>query len=332
MPPARPDPFAPEADAVIWRYIEDWKFEDLLAPFDEHQEWKPDPPGTVTCYPCYYGNFWFGYPSDLGDDLEGKLPDVNKRPELYLDWAVSFFNLPPDQAAELRKYFRKTDHRRIYKGLENMASLSGASSWSTNEDDPAIWEQFTEGNSVAICSTVGAVRSALANGEHKKPAAQPTACEVRYVDHETYRLPYDGFPGILSLVSSCWSDQSEIRFVAKSAALARLPLKITRRAEFVIGLQPGAAPFTKADFDELFRPPTFEERLAEIYTIFDQAAEAEKARAARGKKGFHLPVRLDGMISKVMVASSSDGDYEQKVRDQLKKVGLGGVPVERSRV
>jgi hypothetical protein len=68
------DPFAPEPDTVIWRYMEDWQFDDLLSPFSEHAELVPEKPGTTTRYCQPPGNLWFAHPSSFGHELEGTLP------------------------------------------------------------------------------------------------------------------------------------------------------------------------------------------------------------------------------------------------------------------
>src|SRR4051812_28068783 len=99
------DPFAPDPDTVIWRFMENLQFDDLLAPFEEQGEWKAAPSLRGPRYTLYPGNLWFAYPSYVGDDLEGKMPDINANTELYLDRAARFLQLSPRDAAAFRERF-----------------------------------------------------------------------------------------------------------------------------------------------------------------------------------------------------------------------------------
>jgi hypothetical protein len=47
MLPYNSDPSVPELDTVIWRYMDDDKFADLLGRFSEQADWAPEKPGTT---------------------------------------------------------------------------------------------------------------------------------------------------------------------------------------------------------------------------------------------------------------------------------------------
>lgn len=326
------DPFAPDSATVIWRFMEECQFDDLLKPFNEQAEWRPPREGATNFYTFVPGNLWLAYSSFVGDDLEGKMPAVNRDPELYLDRAKRFLKLSLAESAAFRERFGTADHSRIRKGFVNMADLCGSSCWTMNgPDDWMMWNFAGDKNGVAIRSTVVHVFEALDTAMHRQLAAEPTACAVGYVDHDTFFLPHDGFRGLLSIVSSCWSDQSEIRFVAKSARLAAIPSKLSKGVVFTSKPHPEAINISEFNPTEFEEPFSSDEIMNFIYGYIDQVSAAINSRKATGKKGFHLPVCLEKLIAEVVVSSSSDDEYVQKVTDQLKAVGVT-VPVIRSSV
>ena len=62
------DPAIPSPDTVIWRYMDDWKFEDLLKTFADQKQWNPPKPGTRSVYYNDPGQLWFGFPGSFGDE------------------------------------------------------------------------------------------------------------------------------------------------------------------------------------------------------------------------------------------------------------------------
>lgn len=309
-----PDPFAPELDTVILRYMDDRKFTDLLGRYTGLADWIPEKPGSKTVCYAEPGNLWFSYPSSLGDPSEGTHTAIGENPQAYVERVIEFMGLDEAVATRFRQRYLTSDNQKICNGIVCMAQLCGVSCWTAAADeDEDMWNLFGGStNGVAIRSTCGQILESLANAHLAQRDSKPAVCAVGYIDHKTYFLPYDGFRGILSLVQSSWSFENEVRFVAKSPALAAIPMKLTKPG-FVEGI-------------------TWQELEAELGCIADDAIAALQRREVSGAKGFHLPVRLNGLMTEVVIQPDSESDYEESVKEQLRKVGLAEVSVRRSSV
>lgn len=96
-----------------------------------------------------------------------------------------------------------------------------------------MWDFVESDNGVAVKTTVGRLQKALAYAPcTAAKKAKPSICAVEYVDHPTYFLEHDGFRNLLSIVRESWSNEQEVRAVAKSAEFLNLPLEIKQEIEF----------------------------------------------------------------------------------------------------
>jgi hypothetical protein len=309
-----PNQNIPPPETVIWRYLDDVKFHDLLVPFAEQAIWNPPKPGDFVTYRQGPGNFWLSHPYSLNDPWEASLPLVSQRPLEYVERTIDFMKLNPTEAEKYRERFFTSPHELIREGIVLLAQLCGVSCWTTAEDDEDMWGMFGgDPNGVAIRSTCLDVYNSLAFAHGKPKGADPRLCEVIYVDHKTHFTPFDGFPGILALVQGQFHTEREIRFLAKSAAYVAIPMKVTPQ-----------------DLDRSSLPSG--EFIAGIHRIVGDARAAVDTRVRSGVKGFHLPVELTTLINEVMIQPESEPEYEKKVRDALALVGLDKIPITRSKL
>ena len=307
------DPAIPSPDTVIWRYMDDWKFEDLLKTFADQKQWNPPKPGTRSVYYNDPGQLWFGFPGSFGDEKEGHYPDVNKDPATYCDRMAQHMGLSDVEANERKLRFLSTDTSTLHDCIFYIAQLCGVSCWHANDSESSqMWKDFVaEKNGVAIRSTCQRVEHALAYA-HNSPArrASPALCAVGYVDYADYWLPADGYSGLLSLVQESYSHESEVRFFAKSVALAAIPSTVTTPMPF----DPSAWPRIR---DEL------KKKLPEFVAEY-----TEKVRSAyiqmrtSGSDGFRLPVSLPDLFSDVVLKPGCSPEYEATVTEQLRQAGL----------
>lgn len=315
------EPEPPQAGSVIWRYMDDWKFEDLLKRVAEHEQWKPTQPGTHTVYFNEPGQLWFGLPGSFGDSKEGSFPDPNEQPETYCDRMSALMGLPEIEAKCRKERFLAADTKTIRSGNFFMAQLCGVSCWHANNCESKImWDDFVLGtNGIAIRSTCQQVECAL--GDACKPPfakASPSVCAVGYVDHDSYFLAADGFRCLLSIVQESWSHESEVRFVAKSPALCAIPLQFKKPISLDLATE------------TLFPADWASEKEQLLSQATEQARQAYEMIHSSGQKGFHLPINLKDFILEVVLKPGSAADYESTVRDQLNRVGCSHVPVRRS--
>jgi hypothetical protein len=223
-----PNQSVPPPETVIWRYLDDTKFRDLLVPFAEQAIWNPPKPGDSVRYCQGSGNFWFSHPYSLNDPLEASLPLVSQRPIEYVERTIDFMKLDAAEAEKYRVRFFSSPHEVIREGIVLLAQLCGVSCWTSAEDDQEMWDMFGgDPNGVAIRSTCLEINKSLAFAHGKPKGADPKLCEVTYVDHKTHFTPFDGFPGILALVQGQFHTEREIRFWAKSAAYVAIPKRVT---------------------------------------------------------------------------------------------------------
>ncbi len=318
---ARSESTAPNPDTVIWRYMDDWKFKVLLETFSEHDQWQPTTGSTRTVHRNDPGQLWFGFPKSFDDSKEGTFPDPNEDPETYCDQATKYMRLSEDAARSLKEQFLKTDSTTLRDTIFFMAQLCGVSCWHANDDESsAMWNDFVGmKNGVAIRSTCKDVEHAMAYA-HNSPAkkASPSVCAVGYVDHADYFLPSDGFRGLLSIIQESFSHENEVRFVAKSAALAAISTKITT-----------PLPLDPANWRavESVWAANKDQYLAEIAA---QARQTYQCISQSKTQGFHLPIALKDLMLEVVLKPGCDCDYESTVRQQLKVVGCDQVQVRRS--
>lgn len=300
------DPFVPNDDTVIWRYIDDRKFADLLKPFDDHDAWKPrasDERAITRNQPP--GRLWFGYPLFFDGSKEASFPDINDDPDRFVEAVLSHGNLDPEAAARFRERYFRTDNKLIREGIHIMAHLCGASCWEANSTDkPSLWS-FVGGDGVAIRSTCGDVQSAMMSAMGRQLSARLTYCAVGYVDHESYYLPQDGYYGLLTIIQRKYGCEREVRFMAKSPEFA------------AINMRPEVDPGEQI---------TFEKKIELQRRVIEEARAVLKVRK-KTKEGFRLPIDLSTLLSEVVVKPGSSPGYEEKVRVRLAEAGCAHVPV-----
>ncbi|WP_152051774.1 hypothetical protein [Tautonia marina] len=346
MTVASTDPKSPEPETVIWRYMNAAKFATLLDPFTAHADWgisapsseKPQPPGQL----------WFGYPWSFKDRFEGKLPARSRQREKYIEKVIKKKGLKKKEAAALRELYLSVSNAHLYDAIEATADLYGASCWQMNENvDPKMWrfsgrhskKQGKDG--VAVRSTVGLVKEALLGAQNLPEASRPDVCQVGYVSHGVYFTLNDGAKGILSLVRSKYKHQREVRFSARSPALAKINFTVSKTVtinmnerlafsseeEAIAYFRKAWGPFTNEG------PEFHRERVEAIMEASVPKAEEIKrvSKDVRSKKvpGFNLPMKLAGAILEVVVSPESAPGYEGKVEQLLEKAGCENVHVVR---
>lgn len=314
------EPFEPTPDTVIWRYMDDVKFEDLLKRFSEHDQWQPPKPNTRTIHFNDPGQLWFGFPWSFDDDLEGTFPDQNKDTATYCDRMSTQMGLSLDEARLRKERFLTADTETLRDGVFFMAQMCGVSCWHANASESAdMWSFVRERNGVAIRSTCQQVEHALAFA-HNSPArrASPSLCAVGYVDHSDYFLPADGYRGLLSIIRESWSYENEVRFVAKSAALAAIPMRITTPLPLDPANWTSGVAAWAADKDRY---------LAEITA---QLRQAHGDLICSKTKGFRLPISLKDLLLEVVLKPGCEPSYQDTVCQLLQQAGYPHVTVSRS--
>jgi hypothetical protein len=309
------DPAPPNPETVIWRYIDHWKFKDLLQRFTEHDHWQTPKPGTRTVYYNDPGQLWFGFPSSFGDFKEGTFPAVNEDPETYCDRMADLLHLSPEEAKDRKDRFLAADTKSIRDCNRDMARLCGVSCWTARDTESrTMWDDFVGSrNGVAIRSTCQNLERALSYASClAMQRATPSICEVAYVDHENYMLQYDGYRGLLSIVQQCHSHEKEVRLVCKSPALAAITIPDRMKISVSDPTDPMMVTAAKI------------QRLNEIASDVSQACRELKA------EGFHLPISLDDLLSEVVLKPGCTADYESTVREQLKQAGCSNTTVRFS--
>lgn len=344
MTVASSDPKSPEANTVIWRYLNAAKFAAMLQPFSDHEAWGIVPPGTDRPQPA--GQLWFGYPWSFKDRFEGKLPAVSRRREKYIEKAIKRKGLKKKEAAALRDLYLSVSNEHLYDAIEATADLYGASCWQMNEViDPKMWKfsgrHSKKGckNGVAIKSTVGLVNAALHSAQNYPVASRPDVCQVGYVSHGVYFTLNDGSKGILSLVRSKYKHQREVRFSARSPSLARINWTVKKSVVFKMNepMEFTSEEEARAHFRKAWGPftndgPEFQrERVEAILEAAKPKAEEIKSlsKQVRCNKvpGFLLPMSLLGTFSQVVVSPESAPEYRVEVQHLLKQAGCEGVQV-----
>ena len=309
------DPVPPNPETVIWRYMEDWKFKDLLQRFTGHDHWQTPKPGTRTVYSNDPGQLWFGFPGSFGDYKEGAFPAVNEDPETYCDRMADLLHHSPEEAKARKSRFLAADTQSIRDCNRDMARLCGVSCWTARDvESRTMWDDFVGNpNGIAIRSTCQHLEQAIRDaGGVAVRSANPSICEVAYVDHDSYLLQYDGYRGLLSIVQRWNSHEKEVRLVCKSAALAAITT-------------PDRMKFSVSDpSDPKMVAAAKKQRLEEIASEVSQACRQPKA------EGFHLPIALSDLLCEVVLKPSCTADYESTVRAQLKQAGCSNTPVRLS--
>jgi hypothetical protein len=315
------EPFVPEPDTVIWRYMDDWKFEDLLKRFSEHSQWNQQKPGTRTIYLNDPGQLWFGFPGSFEDDNEGHYPDANENPSTYCDRMAAYMGLSADDAQRRKDRFLATDTASLRDGAFFMAQMCGVSCWHANPAESVdMWRNFvTKRNGVAVRATCRQVENSLAFALNS-PArrASPSVCAVGYVDHADFFLPYDGCRALLSIVQESYSYENEVRFVAKSAAVAAIPTRIS----VSVPLDPTSWTVANEEWSQ--------KKVDYIQDVANHARQAYAQQRATRAEGFRLPVSLPALLSEVVLKPGCDSDYESTVHQLLQQAGCQHVTVTHS--
>ncbi len=166
MTVASTDPKTPEAETVIWRYMNAAKFAGMLQPFADHKAWRMASPVAERVQPA--GQLWFGYPWSFKDCFEGKLPKLSRQRVKYIEKVIERRKLKKKEAAALRDLYLSVSNKHLYDTIEAAANLYGASCWHMNENvDPEMWRfsgrhsKRAAKNGVAVKSTVALVIAAL---------------------------------------------------------------------------------------------------------------------------------------------------------------------------
>ena len=322
MKPLKAEPSVPEAGTTIWRYMDDWKFEDLLATFAEHDSWN-DNAGKNTRYFNGPGQLWFSFPWTLaeGDGGEGTFPDANADPGTYCDRMAEVMGLSPEEARDRKERFLAADSQALREGIFCMAQLCGVSCWHENADESAeMWDCIANDNGVAVKTTVGRLERAI-GWAHNTPVkqAQPSICAVGYVNHSTFFLESDGFRSLLAIVGESWSYEQEVRSVAKSAGFLKLPLNVKKEIKL-----------SDLSSGQVVTKLSLEEKQSHLEKIATEACNQFAIVRSSEIKGFHLPVTLSDLIMEVVVSPDSASDYAVQVSSLLEKAGIGGVTVSPS--
>ena len=321
----RDEPETADPGAAIWRYMDDWKLQDMLKRFAEHDKWKGDDGDTV--YFNEPGQLWFSYPytfEKAATNKEGQFPGPNTRPGEYCDLKQETDELSDEEACEGKERVLAADTETLRDGISLRAQLCGVSCWHENDaESEKMWKNFTRRkNAVAIRSTVEAVTQSFTHA-HNTPVrnAAPSLCAVGYVNHATFFLEADGFRSLLALIRKRYSYQNEIRFVAKSPELSKIPTKVT-------------VPWHSD-------PEQWSKELQSLSSIDKQKFITETTTQCRDafevlkdskERGFHLPARLDDLIHEVVLKPGCEDGYEELVRKQLSDVGLSDISVSRSQL
>lgn len=344
MTVASTDPKLPEANTVVWRYMNAAKFAGMLQPFADHAAWRMAAPAAEQGQPA--GQLWFGYPWSFKDHFEGKLPQISRQRKRYIEKVIKHKGLKKKEAAALRDLYLSASHEHLYDAIEATADLYGASCWHMNDDiDPKMWRfsgrhsKNAVKNGVAVKSTVELVQKALLTAQNRPAAARPDVCQVGYVSHGVYFTLNDGAKGILSLVRSKYRHQKEVRFSARSPSLANINFTVKKTVTFKMNERIVFASEEEANahFRNALGPftnqgPEFQrERVEAILEAVKLKGEEIKAvsKEVRSKKipGFLLPISLPGTFSQVIVSPESEPEYAAEVEQLLKQAGCGDVHV-----
>lgn len=316
-----PAPHPPDANTAIWRYMDDWKFADLLSTFSENLLWRDDDDKTVRCF-NEPGQLWFSYPWTLAEGAggEGTLPAANADPSIFCDRIATVRGLSEDEARVNKERFLAIDTAPLRAASFYMAQLCGVSCWHDNVDEnPKMWDCNESDNGVAVRTSVGAMEHAL-GWAHNTPAkqAQPSVCAVGYFNHRKDFLEYDGYRCLLAIVGETWDYEQEVRYVAKSHYFRSLPL-IRKQDVDIRDLA-----------EDSYAARSTEELMNHVSVVAEQAKSLYDELRSREEKGFHLPIKLEGLIHEVLVSPESDANYLSEVRSMLDQVGLSEVPVRAS--
>ncbi len=325
MTVSKREPSEPSPDSVIWRYMDDWKFKLLLSRFTEQKLWQPERPGRRTVYFNDPGQVWFAFPStfgDLNETKEGMFPDANEDPEQFCDRMAAHMKLSKEDATAMKGRWLKSRTKSVRDGIFFMAQLCGVSSWNANQNESqSMWRDFVhEQNGVAIRSTCKNVEHALGY-VLASPArrATPALCQVGYVDHSDYFLPYEGHLELLAIVNESYSPENEIRFIAKSPELVNVLSGLDRSL-------PLEALADKAEFKTAYAQ-RIDEYFAELTT---KTRDVYRAMRESDREGFSLPVSLSELLGEVVLKPGCTSDYADAVIRQLNDAGCSNVTVRPS--
>lgn len=307
-------PPEPASDVVIWRYMDDWKFEELLSKFDDHRKWDDNP---KTMYVKRPGQLWFSYPASLMTATtsggEGTFPDSNANSTSFCDRMAKMLDLPDAEAQAKKERFLNDYADILNDGIYSMAQICGASCWrSDSSESSEAWDWFVANDhGVAVKTTVGRLKYGLQTGINWiYQMSLPTPITVEYIDFRKDFLQFDGYRWLLGAVGATWSYENEIRFVSKGPVFSKVRFNVTK---------PG--------LDNILSE---EERKSHLKRIPDDAFAIREKLRKNNNKGFFVPVNLYDLIDQIVLSPESNDSYEKDVKSLLLRAGLNEIDVVRS--
>jgi len=306
------DPRPLQSHEVIWKYMDDWKFSKMLEAYSNHDQWI-NGDGRKTQY-RKTGRLWFSYPHSFGEALEGTFPAINNDPEKLCNHVIENRGLEGDEADEFKRTFLSAETQTLRKGIDHMAQISGVSCWHINDQESALmWGKFTYNkNAIALKTTVGELNNAIRQNYSGIPFRDINclSCEVGYIDYEKYFLEYDGYYGLLSIVSKEHSDEKEARFIIDSFRGREV------RKSMRIPVSP----------EELMDVEKIEERKKQHRRNVSELAQKKYQEMKNSDEdGFYFPLNLQDMKFEIIFKANCDSDYIDQVNGRMKSLGLGGV-------
>ena len=282
------EPQIPTSDQIVWRYMEDWKFANLLSPLSgRHQP----------------GQMWFSYPYSFDDDDEGTLPTPNTVPEEYCDRMAELLGLNDEEAEAHKVRFLNADTQTVRDCITALAGLCGVSCWHDNSDiNSGMWEFLNGQPGVAIKSSVETFEKALSEcpGTSIKRRGDLASTCVAYVDYSQYFIQFDGYRNILAFVERGWSHEKELRFVLRTDDVKASLIDPVVRSQ----------------------PATSEERQEYFQGVLTSANERYRTMRRNDPKGLNIPLKLDGLMQSVVVSPGAGSAYLDTVCRLMEAAGL----------
>lgn len=302
---SRDVPKPPEPEAVIWRYMNDWKFDSFLRQFDQQSLWEGQHPNKRYLLPDEAGQLWFSLPRVFEEDdpKEGTFPYLNDNPEAFAVWLAEKLELSEDEAEEKKRHFLSQDTETLREWIRVMAQLCGVNCWHENSREScAMWASYVgRHEGLTVKTTVQKLEASLPvlGGPNRRP--RPAVSAVGYIDFEVFISESDGPYSLLCLKGKGFRHENEIRVIARSPWLVN-----------------GPASFTDPDKHALIEKS--------LCSGWKTRFEIER----RNDKGFSLPIKLKNLIDEVVVKPGATEDYLDSVKERLAGVGLTRIPVRYS--
>ncbi|MEZ5940630.1 MAG: hypothetical protein R3C18_04510 [Planctomycetaceae bacterium] len=293
-----------DPNATIWRFVEFWKFEDLLKTFSDQSRWQTYPENTNFHQPS--GQFWFSYPFAFEDTYEGVFTAKNSDPETFCDEQAKLQQLSSSEAKKRKLKFLCEDTKSRRDAISILAQICGVSCWHQNEEESRqMWQHLFEDSpdALAIKSTVGNVEGALGAATGVPNSQKKIAItKVGYVNYGDYFMKRDGYFDLLCFIREGLELENEVRFLAHSA-----------------------------HFNELFDGGVDQlETQPDMSGITQRAEEIWLQNQQDKIEGFHLPVDLAAMDMEVVLSPTASDETLSKIRSMLKNVNLSPDVVRKS--